>query len=79
MFSEYVLIFKYFVVCFIFVLLLLSVSFFFVFQKPDAEKFSSYECGFNPFEDARIKFEVHFYLVAILFIVFDLEVVFIFP
>jgi NADH-quinone oxidoreductase subunit A len=44
-------------------------------QKPDTEKLSAYECGFEPFEDARIKFDVRFYLVAILFIIFDLEVV----
>ena len=48
-------------------------------QKPDAEKLSAYECGFEPFEDARIKFDVRFYLVAILFIIFDLEVAFLFP
>ena len=48
-------------------------------QKPDTEKLSAYECGFVPFEDARIKFDVRFYLVAILFIIFDLEVAFLFP
>lgn len=48
-------------------------------QKPDAEKLSAYECGFDPFEDARGKFDVRFYLVAILFIIFDLEVAFLFP
>ena len=48
-------------------------------QKPDTEKLSAYECGFEPFEDARIKFDVRFYLVAILFIIFDLEVAFLFP
>ncbi|MDX1484366.1 MAG: NADH-quinone oxidoreductase subunit A [Alphaproteobacteria bacterium] len=48
-------------------------------QKPDAEKLSSYECGFDPFEDARGRFDVRFYLVAILFIIFDLEVAFLFP
>ena len=48
-------------------------------QNPDAEKVSAYECGFNPFEDARGKFDVRFYLVAILFIIFDLEVAFLFP
>lgn len=79
MFVEYLLLLRYFVFCFAFVLLLFCISFFFVFQKPDLEKCSSYECGFNPFEDARIKFEVRFYLVAILFIIFDLEIVFIFP
>jgi NADH-quinone oxidoreductase subunit A len=48
-------------------------------QHPDAEKNSAYECGFEPFEDARHKFDVRFYLVAILFIIFDLEVAFLFP
>ena len=48
-------------------------------QKPDSEKVSAYECGFEPFEDARSKFDVRFYLVAILFIIFDLEVAFLFP
>ncbi|MEO1090795.1 MAG: NADH-quinone oxidoreductase subunit A [Pseudomonadota bacterium] len=48
-------------------------------QHPDAEKLSSYECGFEAFEDARGKFDVRFYLVAILFIIFDLEVAFLFP
>jgi NADH-quinone oxidoreductase subunit A len=48
-------------------------------SKPDPEKNSAYECGFNAFDDARMKFDVRFYLVAILFIIFDLEVAFLFP
>jgi len=48
-------------------------------HKPDAEKNSPYECGFEAFEDARMKFDVRFYLVAILFILFDLEIAFLFP
>ena len=48
-------------------------------QRPDSEKLSPYECGFEPFADARNKFDVRFYLVAILFIIFDLEVAFLFP
>jgi NADH-quinone oxidoreductase subunit A len=48
-------------------------------QRPDSEKLSPYECGFDPFEDARIRFDVRYYLVAILFIIFDLEVAFLFP
>ncbi|MCR9088604.1 MAG: NADH-quinone oxidoreductase subunit A [Rhodobacteraceae bacterium] len=48
-------------------------------QNPDPEKVSAYECGFNAFDDARMKFDVRFYLVAILFIIFDLEVAFLFP
>jgi len=48
-------------------------------QRPDSEKLSPYECGFEAFDDARRKFDVRFYLVAILFIIFDLEVAFLFP
>ena len=48
-------------------------------KRPSAEKLSPYECGFAPFEDARMQFDVRYYLVAILFIVFDLEIAFIFP
>jgi NADH-quinone oxidoreductase subunit A len=48
-------------------------------QRPDTAKLSAYECGFEPFEDARIRFDVRYYLVAILFIIFDLEVAFLFP
>ena len=47
--------------------------------KPDPEKLSTYECGFEAFEDARMKFDVRYYLVAILFILFDLEIAFLFP
>ena len=47
--------------------------------NPDKEKVSAYECGFNAFDDARMKFDVRFYLVSILFIIFDLEVAFLFP
>ena len=48
-------------------------------KSPDAEKLSAYECGFNAFDDARMKFDIRFYLVSILFIIFDLEVAFLFP
>jgi NADH-quinone oxidoreductase subunit A len=48
-------------------------------KAPDPEKLSAYECGFNAFDDARMKFDVRFYLVSILFIIFDLEVAFLFP
>lgn len=56
-----------------------GLSYFLAIQKPDTEKLSSYECGFDPYEDARNTFDVRFYLVAILFIIFDLEAVFFFP
>ena len=55
------------------------LSYFVASQKPDTEKVSAYECGFDPFDDSRGKFDVRFYLVAILFIIFDLEVSFLFP
>ena len=48
-------------------------------HKPDSEKLSPYECGFDPFENARLKFDIRYYLVAILFILFDLETAFLFP
>lgn len=58
---------------------LLVVPFFIAPSKPDPEKVSAYECGFDAFDDARMKFDVRFYLVSLLFIIFDLEVAFLFP
>ena len=58
---------------------LLIAPFLIAYKQPDPEKMSAYECGFNAFDDARMKFDVRFYLVAILFIIFDLEVTFLFP
>ena len=70
----------------IFLLIALALSIGFVVlnyifspKKPDPEKLSTYECGFEPFSDSRIQFDVRFYLVAILFIIFDLEIAFLFP
>jgi NADH-quinone oxidoreductase subunit A len=60
-------------------LLLLAAPFIVAYRQPDPEKLSAYECGFNAFDDARMKFDVRFYLVAIIFIIFDLEVAFLFP
>jgi NADH-quinone oxidoreductase subunit A len=60
-------------------LALLVAPFIVAYRQPDPEKLSAYECGFNAFDDARMKFDVRFYLVAIIFIVFDLEVAFLFP
>jgi NADH-quinone oxidoreductase subunit A len=60
-------------------LALLIAPFALAYKHPDPEKLSAYECGFNAFDDARMKFDVRFYLVAILFIIFDLEVSFLFP
>ena len=60
-------------------LALLVAPFIVAFKNPDPEKVSAYECGFDAFDDARMKFDVRFYLVSILFIIFDLEVAFLFP
>jgi NADH-quinone oxidoreductase subunit A len=60
-------------------LAVLIAPFIVAYKQPDSEKLSAYECGFNAFDDARMKFDVRFYLVAILFIIFDLEVAFLFP
>jgi len=58
---------------------LMIAPFLVAYKSPDPEKLSAYECGFNAFDDARMKFDIRFYLVAILFIIFDLEVAFLFP
>lgn len=60
-------------------LALLIAPFIVAYSAPDPEKLSAYECGFNAFDDARMKFDVRFYLVSLLFIIFDLEVSFLFP
>jgi NADH-quinone oxidoreductase subunit A len=59
--------------------LLVALGFLLGPRRPDAEKLSPYECGFEAFEDSRMKFDVRYYLVAILFIIFDLEIAFLFP
>jgi len=59
--------------------LMVVASYIVAHQRPDSEKVSAYECGFEAFDDARGRFDVRFYLVAILFIIFDLEVAFLFP
>ena len=60
-------------------LALMAAPFLVAVRNPDPEKVSAYECGFNAFDDARMKFDVRYYLVSILFIIFDLEVAFLFP
>jgi NADH-quinone oxidoreductase subunit A len=60
-------------------MMILMASYMVARQRPDTEKLSPYECGFDPFEDTRGRFDVRYYLVAILFIIFDLEVAFLFP
>jgi NADH:ubiquinone oxidoreductase subunit 3 (subunit A) len=77
--TEYLAIFVYFLIATGLAIVLLGVSFLASTRRPDPEKISAYECGFDPFDDARSRFDVQFYLVAILFIIFDLEVTFLFP
>ena len=72
------------IIIFIFIALALSIGFILLNfalspKNPDPEKLSAYECGFEAFGDSRVKFDVKFYLVAILFIIFDLEIAFLFP
>ena len=72
------------IMLFLFIAIGLSIGFIvlnFIFspKNPDPEKLSAYECGFEPFNDSRMEFDVRFYLVAILFIIFDLEIAFLFP
>ena len=72
------------IIIFLFISLLLSIGFIVINyiaspNNPDPEKLSAYECGFEAFDNARIEFDVRFYLVAILFIIFDLEIAFLFP
>ena len=72
------------IIIFLFISLVLSIGFIAINflaspNNPDPEKLSAYECGFEPFQDSRMEFDVRFYLVAILFIIFDLEIAFLFP
>ena len=60
-------------------LVMIAASFVLARQNPNSEKLSPYECGFPPFDDARMRFDARFYLVSLLFIIFDLEVAFLFP
>nr|WAX04122.1 NADH dehydrogenase subunit 3 [Polysiphonia sp.] len=78
-FLEYFFIFIFFLFSSALAFLLFFLSILIVKQKADQEKLSAYECGFNPFEDARATFDIRFYLVAILFLIFDLEISFLFP
>jgi NADH-quinone oxidoreductase subunit A len=77
--NEYISTFVYIVSALILCVILLFASYLLAIQQGDLEKLSAYECGFNPFNDARQKFDVRFYLVGILFIIFDLEVMYLFP
>ena len=77
--TEYLPVVIFLVIAAVLSVLFIVLSTLFAPKKPDPEKLSAYECGFNAFDDARMKFDVRFYLVAILFIIFDLEVAFLFP
>ena len=77
--QEYLPVIIFMGLCIIIGLALAVAPFLIAFRSPDSEKLSAYECGFNAFDDSRMKFDVRFYLVAILFIIFDLEVAFLFP
>ena len=78
-FDEYLIILIFFFFALILSTLFFALSSLLVPKKFDQEKVSAYECGFNPFDDARATFDIRFYLVAILFLVFDLEISFLFP
>lgn len=69
----------YILYSFVLGLVIIGLSYMLAVQNPNTEKISAYECGFEPFEDARNEFNVSFYIVAILFIIFDVEVVYLFP
>jgi NADH-quinone oxidoreductase subunit A len=77
--SEYLPILIFIGIALALAIIIVLASFLVARQHPDVEKLSPYECGFEPFADARSKFDVRYYLVAILFIIFDLEVAFLFP
>jgi len=77
--SEYLAVLVFIVIALGLSVVMVAASYLLGKQKPDPEKVSPYECGFDPFDDARGRFDVRFYLVAILFIIFDLEVAFLFP
>ena len=77
--SEYFPIAVFFAIAVGLAIVMVSASLFLGNQRPDDEKMAAYECGFDAFDDSRRQFDVRFYLVAILFIIFDLEVAFLFP
>jgi NADH:ubiquinone oxidoreductase subunit 3 (subunit A) len=77
--SEYTIILIYIIIGVLLSIVILALSYIIAKQEADNEKISAYECGFSPFDDARNKFDVKFYLVAIMFIIFDLEVTYLFP
>lgn len=77
--SNYITIFIYLVISVLLSIVIINFSFLLVIQTPETEKLSSYECGFEPYEDARHQFDIKFYLIAILFVIFDIETMFLLP
>ena len=77
--KDYLSIILFLVIAFGLSVAFIAINFILSPKKPDPEKLSAYECGFEPFNDSRMEFDVRFYLVAILFIIFDLEIAFLFP
>ena len=77
--DEYLGILVYICFALFLALLIVVLSYFLVTQSPETEKLSTYECGFEPYEDTRNKFSIRFYIVAILFILFDIEIIFLLP
>jgi len=79
MFLEYINILIFIIISTLISIIIILASYVLIFQNNDSEKIKAYECGFQPFEDTRQKFDIRFYLVSILFVIFDLEIMFLFP
>lgn len=77
--TEYMTMFMFFIFSIFLTVLIISTSYFFVKQNPESEKLSAYECGFQPHEDTRHVFDIKFCVIAILFLLFDLEITFLVP
>ena len=77
--EEYTVMLLFVCVAIVLASIILGLSYVLVIQNPEEEKLSAYECGFEPYDDARHQFDIKFYLVAILFIVFDLEAMYLYP
>ena len=76
---EYLPILIYLIIAILLSIVIIFISYLLVMQNPETEKLSTYECGFEPYEDARHRYDVKFYLIAILFIIFDIETMFLLP
>jgi NADH-quinone oxidoreductase subunit A len=78
-YTEYTVFIALFFISIVLPCVIFGAAYFIAFQKPDVEKLSMYECGFDPYEDGRNCFDIKFYIIALLFIIFDLEAMFLFP